>query len=150
VAPADTETLDYLDELARWYTNAARRARIAFFASETAVLIVAAAIPATAAFTPDRRVPAALGAVVVVLTGLRSVFRWRDSWTRFTEAFLQLETERRLYLAHAGAYAGEDCDVVLTERVTQIRTAETLGWLAMRRSEEAAGSPRSTDPDRAA
>jgi Protein of unknown function (DUF4231) len=148
VAPSKTDSprtaLEYLIESANWYTSAAKRARVAFFVSETTVLIVAAAIPATAAFTADRRVPAALGAVVVVLTGLRSVFRWRDSWTRFTEAFLQLETARQLYVARAGPYSGEDCDIRLTQRVTQIRTTETLGWIAMRRSDESADQTKPT------
>jgi Protein of unknown function (DUF4231) len=99
-------------------------------------LAVAASIPATAAFTADRRVPAVLGAFVVVLTGLRCIFRWRDSWTRFTEAYLQLETARQLYLARAGIYAADDRNTKLVQRVGEVRTTETLGWIAMRRSDQ--------------
>jgi hypothetical protein len=136
--------LDYLDESARWYTDAARRAKWGVFAGDTAVLIVAASIPVAATFTKDQRVPAVLGAVVVVLTGLRSIFRWRDSWTRFTEAYLQLETARQLYLARAGIYAKDDRAVRLMQRVTEIKTTETLGWIAMRRSDQEAKPTGST------
>ena len=134
--------LDYLNESAGWYTRAAGRARVLFFATETLVLVVAAAIPVAAAFSGDRRTPAILGAVVVVITGLRSVFRWRDSWTRFTGAFLELETARQLYLAGAAPYASDDRDVRLMERVLQIRTAETLGWIAMRSRDDASEKAR--------
>lgn len=128
--PSPIETVD---KSYRWYATHAWRGRVGYWGSESALLVVAASIPAAAAFTSDRRVPALLGAVVVVLTGLRPIFRWREDWLRFTQACNQLLTERDLYTARADEYAGDDRDVRLIRRIRDIETAETAGWVNLRR-----------------
>lgn len=57
-----------------WYTTHAWRNKLCFWIAETLILIIAAAIPVTVAFTTDERIAAVLGPVVVVLTGCRTVF----------------------------------------------------------------------------
>src|SRR4051794_31344393 len=67
-----------------WYKDRAAHARAAYKVSETALLIVSAAIPTSAAIFPDDViVPALLGGVVVVLAGLRAVYHWQDNFLRF-------------------------------------------------------------------
>ena len=89
----------------RWYQEHAIQSRVAYKISETALLIVAAAIPTSAAIAPgDAIVPAILGGVVVVLTGLRSVFHWQDNYLRFSGAREAVEAERRLYNTGAQPY----------------------------------------------
>jgi Protein of unknown function (DUF4231) len=142
-APAQP-AIEILDKSLRWYKKYAWRARVGYRVSEVLVLVVAAAIPASVAFTSDGRVSAVLGSVVVVLTGLRTIFRWREDWPRFTQACSQLSAERDFYLARAGQYAGADRDAQLIERVGEIEAAETAGWVAMRRApsdDPANGSP---------
>jgi uncharacterized protein DUF4231 len=81
-----------------WYRTAAIRSRRMYRLSETAVLVAAAAIPATAAITPHNAItPAVLGAVVVILSGLRAIFHWQDNYLRFSGAREAVESERRLY-----------------------------------------------------
>ena len=108
-----------------WYKDRAAHARAAYKVSETALLIVSAAIPTSAAIFPDDViVPALLGGVVVVLAGLRAVYHWQDSGAR--EA---IEAERRLY--NTGAKPYDDLgtrDQALAAAVTRIEQAEMAGW----------------------
>jgi hypothetical protein len=121
-----------LERSKRWYAKNAWQARRLHYASEVSLLVVAALVPVSAVFTADRRVPAALGAVLVILTGFRSLFRWRDNWVRFTQASVELETARQLYLVGAAPYDGEDRDAVLVQRVREIEATETRGWVETR------------------
>jgi hypothetical protein len=58
-----------------WYRTRAIRSRKSFRISETTLLVVSAAVPAAAAIEPHNAVPPAiLGAIVVILSGLRAVF----------------------------------------------------------------------------
>jgi hypothetical protein len=114
-----------------WYRSAAIRSRRMYRVLETAVLVVSAAIPATAAVDPHNAlVPAILGAIVVVLSGLRAIFHWQDNYLRFSGAREAVEAERRLY--NTGAKPYEDPatrDQVLAAAVSRIEQAEMGGWL---------------------
>jgi hypothetical protein len=123
-----------LEESFDWYSKAAWRAKVGYWISEIALLVVAAAIPASAAFTDNQRLPAALGAVVVVLTGLRTVFQWRDDWLGFTDACARLKTQRAFYEGRVGEYTGGDRDERLVQRVREIEGAETATWATLRRN----------------
>ena len=126
--------LAVLEKSSRYYEKQAWYAKTRYHWSEILLLLVAAAIPASTAFTSDQRVPAALGALVVVLAGLRSVYRWHEDWLRFTEALVQLETAKQLYIHCASPYDGEDRDALLVRRVREIESAETHGWVQLRNS----------------
>jgi hypothetical protein len=114
-----------------WYRAHAIRSRRAYRISETAVLIVSAAIPATAAVAPHSAIiPAILGAVAVILSGLRAVFHWQDNYLRFSGAREAVEAERRLYYTAAKPY--EDVvtrDQILTASVSRIEQQEMSGWV---------------------
>jgi hypothetical protein len=70
-----------------WYKAAAIRSRRAYRLSEALLLIISAGIPVSAAISPHSAiVPAVLGGVVVVLSGLQVVFHWHDNYLRFSTA----------------------------------------------------------------
>lgn len=114
-----------------WYRAAAIRSRLMYRVSESAVLIVSAAIPATAAVAPHNAItPAVLGAIVVVLSGFRAIFHWQDNYLRFSGAREAVEAERRLYNTGASPY--DDLatrDQVLAAAISRIEQAEMGGWL---------------------
>jgi hypothetical protein len=115
-----------------WYARAAARARIGYRGSEIALLLAGALIPAAVAFTSDQRVPAALGVLVVVLTGFRQLFRWHEDWLRFTEICMKLRIEHARYDTREAEYAGDDRDQRLVQRVRELEAAETTTWSTMR------------------
>jgi hypothetical protein len=114
-----------------WYRKAAIRSRRYYRISETALLIVAAAIPATAAVAPGNSIgPAILGAVVVVISGLRAVFHWQDNYLRFSGAREAIEAERRLYFTCTKPYEDHTTrDQLLAATVSRIEQEEMHGWV---------------------
>ena len=83
--------LEVVNQSFDWYRKHAKRASRFYFAAEVAVLVVGAAIHTPVVFTNGVRFLALSGAVVVIITGLRTVFRWRDDWLRYTDACLRLK-----------------------------------------------------------
>ncbi|MFE5917581.1 DUF4231 domain-containing protein [Streptomyces sp. NPDC056468] len=116
-----------------WYHNAAIRARRNFRLTETLLLLVSASIPVSAVISPGTaQVPAILGGVVVVITGLRSVFHWQDDYLRFSEAREAVEAERRLYYTGAEPYADPGTrDRMLAANVTRIEQREMGTWIQL-------------------
>ena len=114
-----------------WYRTAAIRSRHMYRLLETTVLVVSAAIPAAAAIAPHNAItPAVLGAVVVILSGLRAIFHWQDNWLRFSGAREAVEAERRLYNTGAAPYDDPATrDQVLAAAISRIEQAEMGGWL---------------------
>jgi hypothetical protein len=126
------DPLEMLDAQYVWYRSRAARAGKLYKALEVALLVFAALVPVSAVVT-ESWVTALLGAIVVVLTGLRSIFSWHDDWLRFTEAWQQLAFARMLYVNEMPPYADPATRTAsLVSRVQEIQAAETRGWLALR------------------
>lgn len=116
-----------------WYSNAAVKARRYFRLTETLLLLVSASIPVSAVISSRNTVvPAILGGVIVVITGLRSVFHWQDDYLRFSEAREAVEAERRLYYTGASPYAEPATrDQILAAGVTRIEQREMGTWVQL-------------------
>jgi hypothetical protein len=115
----------------RWYRDHAIWARKAYKLTETLLLVLAAAIPVSAAIWRNNAVaPAILGAVVVVMAGTRTIFHWQENYLRFSWAREAVEAERRLYLTASPPYEDPDTrDAELAARVTAIEHEEMAGWI---------------------
>lgn len=123
--------LKLADDSYGWYRRAAIRARRAHHTSETLVLLTSAAIPLSAVLVPDdATVPALLGAAVVVLTGLRSRFLWRENFLRFSRAREAIEAERRLFRTGSKPYDDPASrEGVLAAAVTRVEQEEMNVWV---------------------
>jgi hypothetical protein len=125
--------LELADGSYQWYRGRATRCRRAHRILETAVLVVSAAVPASAAMVrDDARIPAVLGAVVVVLGGLRAVFHWHENYVRFNAAREAVEGQRRRY--HTGSAPYDDPstrDQTLAAAVTEIEQGEMTAWIRL-------------------
>jgi Protein of unknown function (DUF4231) len=116
-----------------WYRTHAIRARRNFRVAEIILLVVAAAVPTSAVVVPhNATVPAILGAIVVVLSGLRSLFHWQDNYVRFSGAREAIEGERRGYKTGAKPYDDPHTrDQVLVAAVSRIEQDEMRGWTGL-------------------
>ena len=114
-----------------WYRQHAIRSRKSYKLAETVLLMVSAAIPTAGAISPhDSTIPAVLGAVVVVLSGFRSVFHWQDNYLRFSGAREAVEAERRLYNLGAPPYDNQASrDALLASAISRIEQDEMRGWV---------------------
>jgi hypothetical protein len=80
----------------------------------------------------NARLPAVLGGLVVVITGLRSTFHWQDDYLRFSQAREAVEAERRLYLTGSRPYDDESTrDRNLAASVSRIEQREMGTWVQL-------------------
>jgi len=125
----------YAEQLAEgsysWYKRAAINSRRYHRASAVLVQIIAAAIPVAAVIAPkDATAPAILGAVIVIVSALRSTFNWQENYLRFSGAREAVEAERRRYRVQAAPYDDPRTkDQILVAAVTKIEQEEMAGWL---------------------
>ena len=114
-----------------WYKRHAILARRAYKLSEIAVIAISAAVPATLAIDRDQTtLVAILGAVVVIISGLRSVYHWQDDYLRFSQAREAVEAARRSYRMGTGKYQQLNTrGAVLVEAITRIERQEMRQWL---------------------
>jgi len=115
----------------RWYRTAAIRSRRNHRITSIIVLVVAAAIPVSAAIWPKNSIISAiLGAIVVVVSGLRSIFHWEENYLRFSGAREAVEAERRLYKTESSPYDNPDTrEQLLAAKITSIEQQEMSGWI---------------------
>lgn len=144
--PESAYAIKLADDSYDWYLRAAIKARRYYRLSETLQLVISAAIPVAAVLSPgNATAPAVLGAVLVVLTGLRSVFHWHDDYLRFSSAREAVEAERRRYLTDAEPYRDPHTkDATLITAITRIERQEMDVWIkiAARRPGEAKDGSR--------
>jgi hypothetical protein len=127
---AGSDAAQELERSIRWYSENGGRTRLCHQILEVALLVVGSSIAVVALAVPGNGLPTAvLGAVVVILTGLRQVFHWHENYVRFTNACLALKAERRRYSAGKKPYDDESTrDKVLVEAINRVETEETQGW----------------------
>jgi hypothetical protein len=106
------------------FARQARRSRNGYFLLEGLSLVSAAAVPASAALGASLAVPAVLGAVVVVLTGLRQLFGFHEEWISSSQARNAIEREIALFVAGHEAYQQGDAAAGLVLAVEDIAAAE--------------------------
>ena len=133
-----------------WYKSHARLARRAYKLAEITVITVSAAIPVTLAIAPGQTAVASImGAVIVVVSGLRSVYHWQDDYLRFSQAREAVELERRRYRLASGRYADpRRRDIALVEAVSRIEQDEMRQWVQVASSspETAPNEPATSIP----
>ena len=114
-----------------WYRAAAIRSRRAHRATAIGLQVIAAAIPVFAVVAPTQPyIPAVLGSLIVVITGLRSIFNWQENYLRFSGAREAVEGERRLYHTRAKPYDDPEIrDQALATMVSKIEQEEMAGWV---------------------
>ena len=126
-----TYSMHLANESYDWYRSHAIHSKKTYQIVEVSILTVSAAIPAAAAISPHNAlVPAVLGALAVVLSGLRAVFHWQDNYLRFSGAREAVERERRLYYTKVAPYSDPAIrEQALAQAVSRIEQEEMSGWI---------------------
>jgi hypothetical protein len=115
----------------RWYVGQARRARIWYRALGTVQLLAALVIAISVAIKAPVWLAPALGGVIALAEGIRTLFGFKDTYPTYTRTAQQLRNEAWLYAQKAGRYARADEPVrLLAERVVEISHSETEDWEA--------------------
>ncbi|MEU4293912.1 DUF4231 domain-containing protein [Kribbella sp. NPDC026596] len=115
----------------RWYFRQAKRARIAYRLLGTVQLVAALVIAISVAISAPTWLAPALGGVIALAEGIRTLFGFKDSYPAYTRTAQQLRNEAWLYAQRAGRYGKADDPVrLLAERVVDISQEETSDWEA--------------------
>ncbi|MFF0270796.1 DUF4231 domain-containing protein [Kribbella sp. NPDC004536] len=115
----------------RWYAHQARRARIWYRALGTVQLLAALVIAISVAIKAPTWLAPALGGVIALAEGIRTLFGFKDSYPTYTRTAQELRNEAWLYAQKAGRYTtAEEPVKLLAERVVEISHTETEDWEA--------------------
>lgn len=118
-----------------WYASRAIAARRVYVLTEIAAIAVAAAIPAAAALGASAAVAAVLGAIVVLLGGLRTAFAWQESWISYTQTRYAIEREVVRWQYNSTPYNdSNDRDGFLANTVQDLAADEGKSWAQRRRA----------------
>jgi hypothetical protein len=127
----DTPAEQLISVRFHWYHRQANRARIAYRALGTVQLVAALVIAISVAINVPTWLAPALGGVIALAEGVRTLFGFKDSYPTYRRTAEDLRNEAWLYAQRAGRYeTAEDPEKILAERVVEISHTETEDWEA--------------------
>jgi hypothetical protein len=142
--PAAAAARQRLEDQIAWYDGKSRHNQRWFKRLKVGQIMTAAAIPVAAAAGAPSEVPAAGGALIVVLEGLQQLQQYQQNWAAYRSTCERLKHEKFLYLASAGPYAGAARPgALLAERVEGLVSQEHAAWVSQQREgAKGGGAPR--------
>lgn len=128
--PESGYALTVANESYEWYRSRAIRSRRSYRLLEILFLAFSTAIPVSAVAWPEKAlIPAFLGAALVLLTGLRSIYHWHENYVRFSRARESVNAELRMFLTSSDPYTDpETKHQLLVAAVTRIEQQEMGHW----------------------
>ncbi|MER5641475.1 DUF4231 domain-containing protein [Kitasatospora sp. NPDC002227] len=130
--PGGGEVPPSVVERISWYELRLHRHRIGHQVSEVVILLLGAAIPAAVAAGAPGAVTGVLGALVVVGTGVRQLFRFSDNWIRTGRYLIALQGEVVSWSTGDGPYRDQaSAGALLAARVEALVRAENADWVGM-------------------
>jgi hypothetical protein len=126
-------TFERLEDQIRWYDQKSASNQRRFKLVKAVQLIAAASIPAVATFDAHPAIPAALGALIVVLEGIQQLNQYQQNWSAYRSTCEALKHDKYLFLAGAGPYAGsDDRHALLADRIEGLVSQEHAKWVTAR------------------
>ncbi len=130
-----------LQDQINWYGKKSETNQGWYRALRIAELIFAAAIPLmvsqiTVSTLSLKVFVAALGVLIVILTGLISLFRFQELWIEYRSTCETLKHEKYLYLTRSGPYGIDDPFHLLVNRVESLLSKEHSVWAQYIRKKE--------------
>lgn len=128
-----------------WYENRVRNGRRSNYGLEGAIIVVSAAVPATAAAGGSIGLAGILGAVVTALVGVRQLVRFNTTWSRVAATVVAMQREVVLWSVSAAPYDTGDTQAAerLATAIEALVVAETTQWTDQRASVDQALIERS-------
>jgi hypothetical protein len=113
----------------RWYSGQARVTRVAYLAIGIAQLLAALLIAVSVAIAAPVWLAPALGGLIALAEGVRTLFGIQDTYPTYRRAAEDLRNEAWLFAQRAGRYGdADDPEQLLAERVVEISGTETRDW----------------------
>jgi hypothetical protein len=96
--------------------------------AEIAVILLSATIPTATSLGAGSDTAAVLGALVVVVGGLRHLCRWGENWIRSSKTLIDLQAEVTKWSQGIPPYENGPATKELVGRVEAIVLGETASW----------------------
>ena len=126
-------TFARLEDQIAWYDSKSALNQRRFKWVKAVQMVAAAAVSVVAAVDGPSYIPAALGALVVVLEGFQQLNQYQQNWITYRSTAEALKHEKFLYLASAAHYAtAPDPRTMLAERVEGLVSREHSKWVSVR------------------
>ncbi len=138
-------TMSRLEDQIAWYDRKSRGSQRRFKLLKGLQMLAAAVLPITAPFDVHAAVPAALGAVIIVLEGFQQLNQYQQNWIAYRSTCEALKHEKYLYLARGGPYADVgNSRALLADPIEGLISQEHAKWISAR--EDSARALRSLPP----
>jgi hypothetical protein len=95
-----------------------------YYAAEIAVILLSAAIPKATALGAGSDTAAVLGSLVVIVGGLRHLYRWGENWIRSSRTLIDLQAEVTKWSQGLPPYENASATPELVGRVEAIVAGE--------------------------
>jgi hypothetical protein len=128
----DKITLGRLDDEILYYSKKSLKNHNCYNWLKAAEIIIAALVPLTAAFNGPAMLMGSLGATVVIIEGILSLYQFQSTWITYRSTAEELKHEKYLYLARAGPYMNiHEPAPLLAERVEALISREHACWVSL-------------------
>ena len=124
---------DRLQDQIDWYSRKSTTNKKYNYFLKAAILIISTSIPLISGISglddkTVRIVLGILGAIVAILTGLVSLFKFQEKWTNYRTTSETLKHEKYLFLTKTSPYNVADSFGALVNRVESIISRENSDW----------------------
>ena|SRR5215211_5639438 len=131
-------TFARLEDQIAWYDSKSALNQRRFKWVKAVQMVAAAAVSVVAAVDGPSYIPAALGALVVVLEGFQQLNQYQQNWITYRSTCEALKHEKFLFLAGAGPYSQDrGSQAVLAERIEGLISQEHAKWTSAREQKSA-------------
>ncbi len=117
-----------LEDQIEWYSQKSSRCKHLFWALRGIEIAIAALIPALFHFELIKGYIPLLGAIVVILIGLLSLFKLQENWFLYRTTSEELKHHKYLYMTNTEPYSTEDNFSMLVENVESLISKENSLW----------------------
>lgn len=114
-----------------WYDQKSNTNKKGFIILQIVALAAAASVPVFSIFSGDlwaRVIVAILGSATAVITGIVSLYQFREHWIEYRTTAESLKHEKYMFQTGTGPYEGEDSFSVLVERIEAMVSQENTAW----------------------
>jgi len=118
-----------------WYDKKSQWNQKLFKMLQATIIISASLIPLLIGYSTHGLIKFAigfLGSLTAILSGILSLFRFKEHWTEYRTTSETLKHEKYLYLTGKGPYAVDDPFSILVERTETLISRENTKWYEWR------------------
>jgi hypothetical protein len=122
---------EYVRVQRQWYRSNLTKARLANYSLEILVLLAGAAVSVSSTLKWGPWVPSVLGAAITVMTGMRTLFAWKENRRARAQALVEIDVEIARFERGAAPYDADDPKAngdLLQEAVIAVVLEETAVW----------------------